>query len=895
MVELDTQPVHPELDVLPPPDTKSAFIRTSLDGSPGEPVAHVHDATGLWLGTMTCSRLAHLQARWEQTRAHRSELFESLKAGSFEEEVAGLLLTWRKQAGKLQDSNIYRKWGAAPPALVTAVRDATGASTELFASPLDVHPDMTTYFSTEERDQLFGANVNAYSCRWAGPCFAHPPEDAAELEKAVRWALASAKEAGGHQPVLTVLLLPTSMDDAPYERWLQYPEVVTLARFGPNHILCDAASWQGASNRRAPRDNIGYQLVAIGNRAGRRDLLRPDFGTALDGLLPSLCQPAEAALLWPWARPKPYRGPDPLRYDMAAYNLEVQQHVARCQAAQPQLQAQYKAPVKLVSAASDTAQAWGMPAGWQLGERAVAELAASYGRQQYQMAYEWQDACFTDGSVASEAGVPKVGAAVWRAGQAWLIRTNGSGPDSTITRAELAAIYHALRDVLNASEEGLIFTDSLAAIHLIRRALRKPHTLERHLHKGILLDIARCLVDRANAGVRTRILKVKAHSGVIGNEEADKYAKEAGEPDTLHDLDTPTHLPFEGSWVPAFRKPSAAPGEGAGDELPRPVANNSKALAAELHASTKTGSSKEGVSVAAVRRMYAGQDGDKALGKESNGVVLGKGQPRQIRLRLLHLCGRFFNKSLARKWGVGYPVGGPPARDDSCPLCGGPDSCGHIQLSCTHPQITAMRIQRHDRTVRKIERWLRRHSRHGAAYTIMDACKTCQLEDLGVDGKRLPRFLLPEHLVSDTQLAKLRPDIVRILGLPPAPTPDDIAEAVANKEKYTVQVVEVGYCSDTKWRERVHDKVRQHASLMQLLEQAGWRVDKTPFVIVVGACGTVYQSGLQALQALGVPTTKGKALLAKIHGIAIGALQDISRARRRLERGRWTCRREGVG
>ena len=52
--------------------------------------------------------------------------------------------------------------------------------------------------------------------------------------------------------------------------------------------------------------------------------------------------------------------------------------------------------------------------------------------------------------------------------------------------------------------------------------------------------------------------------------------------------------------------------------------------------------------------------------------------------------------------------------------------------------------------------------------------------------------MLPEELVSDDELAKMRPDILRIVGLPPAPTPEQIAHALANKSEYHVQVVEVG-------------------------------------------------------------------------------------------------------
>ena len=53
-------------------------------------------------------------------------------------------------------------------------------------------------------------------------------------------------------------------------------------------------------------------------------------------------------------------------------------------------------------------------------------------------------------------------------------------------------------------------------------------------------------------GVRTRILKVKAHSEVTGNEEADVAAKAAAGADETHDFVMPAHKPFGGQWQPAL-------------------------------------------------------------------------------------------------------------------------------------------------------------------------------------------------------------------------------------------------------------------------------------------------------------------------------------------------------
>ena len=174
----------------------------------------------------------------------------------------------------------------------------------------------------------------------------------------------------------------------------------------------------------------------------------------------------------------------------------------------------------------------------------------------------------------------------------------------------------------------------------------------------------------------------------------------------------------------------------------------------------------------------------------------------------------------------------------------------------------------------------------------MDACPQADVVTWGADCTRLPRWILPEEQVGDQALGKMRPDILRILELPPNPTTTEIEHAVQNKGKYTIQVIEVGYCTDTRWRAKVQEKQEQHATLMRALTDAGWKVDETAHVVVLGTCGTVYLSGLQALQRLGLSKQQGEALLEGLSEHAISVMHNMSLARRRLERG---ILRGGVG
>ena len=133
---------------------------------------------------------------------------------------------------------------------------------------------------------------------------------------------------------------------------------------------------------------------------------------------------------------------------------------------------------------------------------------------------------------------------------------------------------------------------------------------------------------------------------------------------------------------------------------------------------------------------------------------------------------------------------------------------------------------------------------------------------------------------------KLRPDILRIESLPPAPTPAELGAAWADKSKYRIQIVEVGYCSEYNWRDKVAEKLVKHAGLVQALQSAGWTVDDRPHVVVVGARGTVFLSSMQAMQQLGLSKKQASQVLEDISKLAIEAMYEMTLARRQLEGGR---------
>jgi hypothetical protein len=205
----------------------------------------------------------------------------------------------------------------------------------------------------------------------------------------------------------------------------------------------------------------------------------------------------------------------------------------------------------------------------------------------------------------------------------------------------------------------------------------------------------------------------------------------------------------------------------------------------------------------------------------------------------------------------------------------------------TTASLLSMYIARHDRAVLAVLAAMRQGN-GGGSYTIVDACRAEELAQHCADAKRLPGWLLPE--VSAEERGKMRPDILRVLGLPATPTPEQVEHAVANKRLHTVQVVEVGYTSDTRWQQKLLAKREQHAHMIAEMRAAGWRVEL--HVVLVGRAGTVYKTGLRAALTLGMTAMAAKTLLTQLSIQAIGAMHDIACARRRLER---RPQRAGVG
>ncbi len=95
---------------------------------------------------------------------------------------------------------------------------------------------------------------------------------------------------------------------------------------------------------------------------------------------------------------------------------------------------------------------------------------------------------------------------------------DGSNITNTVHRAELAGIAAAI-----THDYFLIATDSENSMRQIRKQIRYPELHTYHIHHNLLETIIKAIRNTATLSIK--FLKVKAHTGIIGDERADQIAK----------------------------------------------------------------------------------------------------------------------------------------------------------------------------------------------------------------------------------------------------------------------------------------------------------------------------------------------------------------------------------
>jgi hypothetical protein len=443
-----------------------------------------------------------------------------------------------------------------------------------------------------------------------------------------------------------------------------------------------------------------------------------------------------------------------------------------------------------------------------------------------------------------------------------------------------------------------ILTDSQTSIYAILNELHRPMTTAKHLHRDLLRAIADMLVHRDKAGKRTEIRKVRAHIGVWGNEVADAAAKlqaHGGEWDKLS-RDEQWMLNHAGRpytsdvWQVAvgcdppadgflrLKIPGGDPATAdweytAGD--PRLQAH----VAKQCHT---YGSNTGAAHFTMMLKMNAPE-----LGR--HGTISDRymrtdkfthGHRRTVKQLLYGTFQTQKRDHLMRP--ESFPSG-------HCILCAdrhsdGPqiDGCGHVMGGCQHPHMHARYITRHNEAVALIAQ----------AIAMGDYGRWLVVADLNKDDRdslsaqvrqtvrpRLPGWLLP-NVAKETR-DKLRPDLLFVIGAEEGNVPDTPPRVPGKRQRQGTApqpaepdpgrkraiIIEVGYTQDSEMAERLETKMAQHLELAAALTGAGWETEIVP--IVLGHCGSVLKSGMDAVRALGVSKEATGRLFNDLHDNAI--------------------------
>ena len=95
-------------------------------------------------------------------------------------------------------------------------------------------------------------------------------------------------------------------------------------------------------------------------------------------------------------------------------------------------------------------------------------------------------------------------------------------------------------------------------------------------------------------------------------------------------------------------------------------------------------------------------------------------------------------------------------------------------------------------------------------------------------------------------------------------------------------IIEVGYTSELRYKDKMRDKLAQHQKLSSALTQAGYQCKILP--IVLGTTGGVFHSNLDSMRQAGLSHERSITTLRQLSKHSRDYMQTIIDLRRRLEK-----------
>ena len=225
-------------------------------------VANIYSPMGKVQGTKTMERLDILHSAFQQSLRNCPDIHKQHGSPDFVTAVNRLLSRYTNKCTKGGKKSKPNNHCSITNGYMKALQNGLG-TIERFASPLNYNPTSDCYFSPYPADRLFGANVDAFSCKWQGASEVHPEHESAEMEKALRWAIYSAEDTS--EPTLTALVLPWWNDTGTsYNRWLTHPAIQEVATIKRNKFkFKNLMQWaDGIEHTGNPKTDIRIMIVA---------------------------------------------------------------------------------------------------------------------------------------------------------------------------------------------------------------------------------------------------------------------------------------------------------------------------------------------------------------------------------------------------------------------------------------------------------------------------------------------------------------------------------------------------------------------------------------------------------------------------------------------------------
>jgi ribonuclease HI len=849
---VDTQPCNPHVDI-EPTGSHEVFVRTVERRHGGQTtsqeLACIYTPDGRCQYMLPLERAAQLWQAYHGMRRQCPALFKHLKAGSYAEEVYRLMARYQEGAAELckgQGPVQYKDELVLPPALME-VFHGLGVTQERYASPLNVHAATQHYWSAHRRDALFGARYDSHRYRHRGASLSHPRACDRDVNASVTTALLDALTQ--NTPVLSVQVIPAWSDTGgvpAYMGWVQrYPQHCHLLACIPRKKLKVLGSTSMAWEMPACGCGWAVNVMVIGNTAGFTKYADMTQAERRASILSSIQYGINRAL-HPTERIRSVRQLQP------AISGAPHQHTA-------QLQRLQSAVKKYASTRKD----WNDTHDLAWAPASLQEFSREHDNAP-DLKYDWQTIAYTDGSMRTVEGSETssscelLGAGVYIPSADKKIQMNLTGKcPHSVNIAELAAIRGAL-------EQGaqMIATDSLTSIHQIYKQLHRPQDQQYHMHKKMLQEIVQ-LVTEAPGTIH--LLKVKAHSGIVGNEWADQLATTASEDDAGHITLPYTHPGDHRQDIYWPFSPQEAP-ECGGDQdaepdNPKPLSSLDAGLKRLCHKACKYGTANtETIYFSSWKRSEEQRDPSSYHFMNTSKVTHAE-RATALKYRTGTLCTA---KLLYR-----FKISSSP----ECMLCGEQDGGHHMAAGCQ--ACTRMYIHRHNTAGRMILKAVM-EGRRGGEVVMMDVGR--EQAEGGADPlvpSRIPREVLPtqmEESIKTTISRHSKPDIFLYqpgrTGVP---------------AKYTI--VEIKYCRDTDPEQQLARAATQHRSLAQAIQQADPAADVQYVTIMLGVSGAIFTlDTLEKLRTLGVTGRALETLKYRLHIQAIKELHWIYTVKRKLEK-----------